>query len=120
MRFMEGLESLREDLPPSLRGANGSRFGGPDDRLRDEAIHLVFARSRMSDHARGGRRRLTALRRGERATRGYNRLAASRRGFARACGPGASSISILSALTTERARPTLPPTAPKRHLQRGI
>src|SRR6266550_1396730 len=67
------------------------------------------------DHARGGRRRLTALRRGERATRGYNRLAASRRGFASACGPRASSISILNASTTERWRTALRPTAPKRH-----
>src|SRR6266404_4351094 len=67
------------------------------------------------DYARGGRRRLRALRRGERATRGYRRLAASRRGFASAYGPRASSISILSASTTERWRTTLRPTAPKRH-----
>src|SRR5947207_4276402 len=67
------------------------------------------------DYARGGRRRLRALRRGERATRGYRRLAASRRGFASACGPRASSISILNASTTERWRTALRPTARKRH-----
>src|SRR6202166_1241453 len=68
-----------------------------------------------TDYVRGGRRRLTALRRGERATRGRRRLAASRRGFGAACGPRASSISMRSASTTERARTALRPIAPKRH-----
>src|SRR5258708_2811051 len=71
--------------------------------------------SRFVRYARGGRRRLTPLRRGERATRGRSRAAASRRGFASACGPRANSISILSASTTERSRTALRPIAPKRH-----
>src|SRR5665213_4391484 len=41
--------------------------------------------------------------------------AASRRGFAGACGPRASSISMRSASTTERCRTALRPIAPKRH-----
>jgi hypothetical protein len=53
-------------------------------------------------HTRGTLRRVTTLRRGDRATRGRNRLAASRRGFAGACGPRASSISMRKASTTER------------------
>jgi hypothetical protein len=28
-------------LPPSLRGANGSGLGRPDDKLRDEAIQFL-------------------------------------------------------------------------------
>src|SRR5258705_13246663 len=75
---------------------------------QDDDYHLSYDR--------GGRRRLTALRRGERATRGYNRLAASRRGFASACRPRASSINILNASSTQRWRTTPPPTAPKPHL----
>ena len=67
-----------------------------------------------SDYGRGVRRRFRPLRRGERATRGYSRLAASRRGFACACGPRASSISIRRASTTERWRTALRPIAPKR------
>jgi hypothetical protein len=53
-------------------------------------------------HTLGGRRRFTALRLGDRASLGCNRLAASRRGLAGACGPRASSISIRKASTTER------------------
>ena len=56
----------------------------------------------MTDHVRGGRRRLTALRRDDRAARGRSRLVASRRGLVDACGPRASSISIRNASTTER------------------
>src|SRR6266404_6301183 len=74
---------------------------------QDDDYHLSYDR--------GGRRRLTALRRGERATRGYNRLAASRRGLTAACGPRANSISIRSASTTERWRTAPRPIAPKRH-----
>jgi hypothetical protein len=33
----------------SLRGANGSRERAPDDRLRDEAIHLIQAITRLLD-----------------------------------------------------------------------
>jgi hypothetical protein len=56
----------------------------------------------MTNHARDGRRRLTALRRDVRAARGRNRLVVSRRGWAGACGPRASSISMRRASTTER------------------
>src|ERR1700730_9579410 len=62
----------------------------------------------------GGRLRLTAWRRGERATRGCSRLTASRPGFFGACGPRANSISMRSASTTERRRTALRPIAPKR------
>src|SRR5512141_1827172 len=80
---------------------------GRDWRTGIERLH--------ADHVRGGRRRLTALRLGERATRRRRRLAASRRGFGAALGPRANSISIRSASTTERARTALRPIAPKRH-----
>src|SRR6202035_3924492 len=69
----------------------------------------------MMCYARGGRRRLTAVRRGERATRGCSRVAASRRDLAGVCGPRAISISMRSASTTERWRTALRPMAPKRH-----
>ena len=63
---------------------------------------MAFLDDGLSIQVRGGRLRFTALRRGERATRGCIRLAASRRGLAAACGPRASSINIRNASTMER------------------
>src|SRR5258706_10202021 len=106
MRFMEGLESPPAHdpghLPSSLRGAK--QRSNPAfvavDCFAEPVIGVRYAPTRWlattEDHTRGGRRRLTALRRGERATRGCSRLPAARRGFARACRPRARSLSILS------------------------
>jgi hypothetical protein len=83
---------------PDTESCNGCRGFLPSG----DSQELRAASRPGHDHTRSYRRRLTALRRGDRATRGRNRLAASRRGLAGACGPRASSVSIFSASTTER------------------
>jgi hypothetical protein len=42
-RFAQAPDSQMQIFRPSLRGATGPAFGGPDDKLRDEAIHVSFA-----------------------------------------------------------------------------
>ncbi len=44
MRFPCGAVMAERGQAPSLRGANGSRECAPDDRLRDEAIHITAIR----------------------------------------------------------------------------
>jgi coenzyme Q-binding protein COQ10 len=123
-------ESPRQTRHPDLRAAFGEprRIGvnaahpwrrasqrrncGAERTSRVNAIAFIPG---MTTHGRDGLRRFTADRRGVRATRGCNRLAASRRGLAGACGPRASSINIRRASTTERWRTALRPIAPKRH-----
>jgi hypothetical protein len=53
-------DAIVKQPQPSLRGANGSREGAPDDRLRDEAIHLA-AQGKKAGLLRGASHRARIL-----------------------------------------------------------
>ena len=97
---------VRRGVPAFCRGVREARGCGLRQTGRDRLSVAVTPAS--------ARRRFTAVRRGggRRAGAGGRR----RRGAALpACGPRASSISMRSASTTERARTVVRPIAPKRY-----
>src|SRR5450432_2791745 len=98
MRFMEKMapQVRRHPEVRALARLEGWAACSYPSRLAEDGEHLRMT----APHVRGERRRLTALRRGVRATRGCNRLVASRRGLAGGCGPRASSVSIFRASIT--------------------